>query len=86
MYLKLVEYRSCQLQKKARLDSPAENANSRHKNIYEVRGGWKGMYCSDVKEKAASVQQQSKITTKPTLLLMHKEKCQSTFLQNLAEK
>lgn len=36
--------------------------------------------------KAASVQQQSKITTKPTLVLLHKEKCQSIFFQNLAEK
>jgi len=34
----------------------------------------------DAKESTASVQQQSE--TKPTLVLVHKERCQSTFLQN----
>jgi len=42
--------------------------------------------CSDVKEKAASVQQQKKIPDKPILVLKHKEKCQSTFCRTSQKK
>lgn len=41
---------------------------------------------SDVEEKTASVQQQRKVLTKPVLVVMRKEKCHSTFLQNSVGK
>lgn len=43
--------------------------------------GW-----SDAKEKAASVQEQSKIPTKPPPILMHKEESQSTFFCGIRQE